>query len=68
MPPLLISESVSGTPYSMEITGVPFIRLKIFSKIEDKIVDGTRIGIYLIAPYQLKYFFSGHHLTLILNQ
>jgi hypothetical protein len=52
----------------MKMSRIPAVFFKVLSEIQNKIVDGAGIGVDLVAPNGLKYFFPLHHFILVLNE
>ncbi len=52
----------------MEVFGIAAILFKIFTKVQDEVINGTGGRVNIIAPNHLQYFFAGNHFVLILNQ
>lgn len=57
---------IANASYRMKMFGVTTILFKIFSKVQDKIINGSSSRIYIITPNYLQDFFSGYYFSFIL--
>jgi hypothetical protein len=65
---LFVGELVPHTAHAMEVDRFFYVLLKVFSESEDKVINGTRAGVNIIAPYSLQNSFPAHHLTSVFNK
>ena len=52
----------------MKIFGIAAVLFKIFSEIENEIIDRSGSWINIITPYGLQYLFPWHHFIFIFDQ
>jgi hypothetical protein len=52
----------------MKVAGIARILFEVFAKVQNKVIDGSRSGVYLIAPYGLQDLFAGYYLIFIFDQ
>src|SRR4051794_14737132 len=52
----------------MKMFRVPAVVLKIFAEVENKIIDRTGGGVYIIAPYYLQYMLARYHFVFVLYE
>ena len=52
----------------MKMSGIAAVVFKIFSEIQDQIINGTCIRINMIIPNGLQDFFPFYHFILVFDQ